>query len=225
MERRGGGGMVAISRVSTHSHKPISLERVHLLIANLHYKSTSPPHCCSAAFDCSLGKKREKEREHLDGVVEASPVNVAPISARLQSARRSCRWPTGSPPPYTNGSQENPTRGVISAHCRFCQTGHRGSSSRRQLIRATAEPITGHQIQAFPPSLRHAQPKTHPPASRAAGTSRRESRPKAPRASPLTAGTIADHCSKLPFSNFSHAKTSPATPLFPLFFSSTLSFF
>ncbi|KOM35109.1 hypothetical protein LR48_Vigan02g125900 [Vigna angularis] len=39
---------------------------------------------CSTASDCSLGKKREKEREHLDGVVEASPVNIAPISAGLQ---------------------------------------------------------------------------------------------------------------------------------------------
>ncbi|KOM31665.1 hypothetical protein LR48_Vigan01g122000 [Vigna angularis] len=42
---------------------------------------------CSTTSNCSLGKKRPKEREHLDGnsgVVEASPVNIAPISAGLQ---------------------------------------------------------------------------------------------------------------------------------------------
>ncbi|WVZ18678.1 hypothetical protein V8G54_006000 [Vigna mungo] len=42
---------------------------------------------CSAASDCSVGKKRKKERQHLDGnsgVVEASPINIAPISTGLQ---------------------------------------------------------------------------------------------------------------------------------------------
>ncbi|KOM49197.1 hypothetical protein LR48_Vigan08g002400 [Vigna angularis] len=29
-------------------------------------------------------ERREKEREHLDGMVEASPVNIAPISGGLQ---------------------------------------------------------------------------------------------------------------------------------------------
>ncbi|KOM30839.1 hypothetical protein LR48_Vigan01g039400 [Vigna angularis] len=86
MERQGrsGGWWRLAASLRTLASQFLSRERISSSPTSI----TDPPLLrtvsCSTASDCSLGKKREKEREHLDGVVEASPVNIAPISARLQ---------------------------------------------------------------------------------------------------------------------------------------------